>query len=143
MAEKAGRSSTWSFRWILLTAIISFLSLLWEWSIEDAVTTLLFVGMSFVELNVCRRLRKGEWEAAKLGIWNQVTFAIYFIVWGVIRIMTPYKPSPELTGLVDTTIIEHYLRLSYCTIGIAGALGQLAVAYYYWRISLRQAENLQ
>ncbi|MEO6846757.1 MAG: hypothetical protein ABI443_04920 [Chthoniobacterales bacterium] len=133
--QKRARAAYWSRFWLGLSAAISLISLFISHDWEDFLSVIILGGMTVVEVKVYRWFLEGDNRAAIWGWYNQCLFSLLFLVYGTYHFFTVTVPPEisqslgESTGLVYVSIA----KITYFSIGIAGAIGQFILALYYRR----------
>ena len=133
--QKRAKSAYWSIWWLASSTIISLISFYYEHDLEDLISVILLGIMTGIEFNVRRWFIEYDVRASIYGYWNQVTFAILFLIYGTYHYFT-ITLSPEILNIIGGNaqlepIILQMSKTFYIAVGIGGGLGQYFLARYY------------
>jgi hypothetical protein len=142
LARRA-RAAYWSRFWLVLSAIVSWLSFLLGPTFEGFLAAALLTGMSIAEFQVYRLFRADDLRAAAIGWWNQCLFAALFVIYGGYHgLFVTISPglrqavdtALELRGMDETMMVPSLhddVRLCYFAIALVGGIGQFGLACFY------------
>jgi hypothetical protein len=140
---RRARSAYWSRVWLLLSAIVSWISFVMGPDIEGFIAGVLLTGMTVVEYRVRAFFLAGDDRGPIWGWWNQCLFAVLFVIYGGYHgTCVTITPSTQkmvdfivgLYGLEEADVqplIIAYVSFCYYTIAVVGGAAQFWLACYY------------
>jgi hypothetical protein len=142
---RRARAAYWSRFWLVLSAIVSWISFVMGPDIEGLIAGVLLTGMTVVEFRVRMFFLSGDERGAVYGWWNQCLFAALFLIYGGYH-GTYVTISPSIHQMLDSVVnlygldesdvlpmLTNDVSLCYYTIGLVGAICQFWLACYYRR----------
>jgi hypothetical protein len=133
--QKRARAARWSRIWLLASTLISAVSFILSPNLEDFIAMILLGGMTALEFRVHQWFLQTDPRGPLWGFRNQCLFALLFIAYGLYHFLMPASHL-EMEGLGLDNLsgtIQSMEKMTYLTIGVAGATGQYLLALFYRR----------
>jgi hypothetical protein len=140
---RRARAAYGSRFWLLISAVVSWISFVMGPDVEGFIAGVLLTGMTVVEFRVRAFFLAGDDRAPIWGWWNQCLFAVLFVIYGGYH-GTYVTITPSIQRMLDFVVgvygldeadvqplLTAYISFCYYAIAVVGGAAQFWLACYY------------